>query len=126
MNRQISLLAIILACMAVLSACGAGGSEMDRLRAQLTERPWSADISEGTSARYFFRTDGTFTCETSVTAQGQSRAFSRGGSYTIAEADNGWKICLQYDRADFTVEIACGEAESGYRLSVAGCTLTQE
>lgn len=125
MSRWLSPLAVLLVCAVVLAACSADGGETDRLRAHLTERPWSADISEGTSARYFFGRDGTFICETSVTAQGQSGAFSRSGSYTIEEADNGWWICLQYDQADFTVKIACEKAESGYWLSVAGCALKQ-
>ena len=125
MRKKITWLAMLTALLLTLCACASGGAEA-QLKRQLTSGPWLTDLSEGTTAAYTFTKDGSFTCEASIAAGGESGALSRSGSYTVELTQTGAVVHLQYPNVSYVVDILCTESGSGYDMSVAGCAMYQK
>ena len=126
--RKITLLVlcILLAMACVFTGCGKAAAPAEVVKKELQSAPWYADMSEGTTAKYTFSKDGTFTCDATVTLEGQSASVSREGNFAVAEIDGTVVVVLSYPHVGTEVELTVQATETGYAYWVAGCQLYQK
>lgn len=117
--------AMLLVAVMMLTACGGQDTAEKIIKKQLTSGTWYADMSIGTTAGYTFSKDGSFTCETTVTLDGQHAELTRGGSYEILTEGEDVKVSLSFEGAGYLVEIVCTANGDSYDFAIAGCTMYQ-
>jgi len=122
----ICVLSILLIFSLGLSACGADETPTGIVKKQLTDAPWSVDMSEGTTAVYTFTSKGEFTCDATMTVGEQSASLSRSGTYEIKEVGETVTVYLMYPNVTYLVEIQCNKEDSGYSFVIAGCPMYQQ
>ena len=126
--RKIALLVlcILLAAACVLTGCGSAATPAEVVKKELQSGPWYADMSEGTTAKYTFSKDGTFTCDATVTLEGQSASVSREGNFAVAEIEGTVVVVLSYPHVGTEVELTVQATENGFAYWIAGCQLYQK
>lgn len=122
----IVLLCILLAGTCLFTGCGKNASPAEVVKKELQSGPWYADMSEGTTAAYTFRKDDTFTCDATVTLEGQSATVSREGNFAVAEIDGTVVVVLSYPHVGTEVELTVQATEKGYAYWIAGCPMYQK
>lgn len=120
MMKKVTLL--ILSAVLIL-LCGCARTQPQKLADALIASSWKAELSEGTTAVYTFQKDGTFRCDASAVLDGKTANITKTGAYTIEETENAAAVHLQYENAQYIVDIVCTKDAQGYQLSVAGCNL---
>lgn len=120
------LLCILLTCGCLLTGCGQDDSSTGVVKKELTSAPWYVDMSAGTTAKYTFTKDGEFTCDATVTLEGQSATVSREGNYAVAEIEGAVVVVLSYPHVGTEVELTVETTESGYAYWIAGCPMYQK
>ena len=118
--KKVTLLLLSVLLFA-LCACAAGAPK--RLADVLTASAWKTELSEGTTAVYTFEADGTFRCDASAVLDGKTANITKSGVYTVDETENAAAVHLQYENAQYIVDIVCTKDAQGYHLSIAGCDL---
>ena len=124
--KFVKVLSILLMAAFLLCACGADNSPSGIVKKQLTSAPWSADMSEGTTAQYTFTKEGEFTCDTTISLGEQSASLSRSGTYEIQEVNGEVAVYLMYPDVTYLVEITCTENGGSYDFVIAGCEMYQK
>lgn len=119
------IMIVLLTAALTLTACGSQDTAEKIIKKQLTSGVWYADMSLGTTAGYTFSRDGSFTCETAVTLEGEHAELTRGGSYEIVAEGESAKVYLAFEGAGYLVEIVCTANDGGYDFAIAGCTMYQ-
>ena len=120
MMKKVTLL-LLSVLLTALCACAAGAPKS--LKEALTACSWKAELSEGTTAVYTFKADGTFRCDASAVLDGKTANITKSGVYTVDEDENTAAVHLQYENAEYIVDISCTKNAQGYQLSIAGCDL---
>lgn len=120
------IIALSLILVFMLAACGGESKPEDIVKKQLASGTWYADMSMGTTAGYTFQKDGSFTCDTAVTLEGQSVSLTRGGTYEILPSGEGVMVALAFAEAGYLVEITCTENGDGFDFEIAGCAMYQK
>ena len=120
------LLCILLMGSLCLTACGNNAAPAEVVKKELQSGPWYADMSEGTVGKYTFTKDGAFTCDATVTLEGQSAAFSRSGVYAVEEINGQVVVMLCYPENGYEVELTVQKTNSGYAYWIAGCPMYQK
>ncbi len=120
------LLCILLVGTCLLAGCGGDRSPAEVVKKELQSGPWYVDMSEGTTAKYTFSKDGSFTCDAIVTLEGQSATVSREGNFAVAEISGAVKVVLSYPHVGTEVELTVQVTESGYAYWIAGCPMYQK
>ena len=120
------LLCILLVLSCCLVGCGGDTSPSGVVKKELQSGPWYVDMSEGTQAKYTFSKDGTFTCDATVTLEGQSATVSRGGNFAVAEINGAVVVVLSYPHVGTEVELTVQVTENGYAYWIAGCPMYQK
>ena len=120
MMKKVTLL--FLSALLIL-LCGCARAQPQTLADVLTASSWKAELSEGTTAVYTFGTDGTFRCDASAVLDGKTASITKSGVYTVDETENAAAVHLQYENAQYIVDIVCTKDTQGYHLSIAGCGL---
>lgn len=119
------IMMMLLAAVLILTACGSQDTAEKIIKKQLTSGVWYADMSLGTTAGYTFSKDGSFTCETAVTLEGEHAELTRGGSYEILTEGENVTVYLAFEGAGYLVEIVCTANGDNYDFVIAGCTMYQ-
>ena len=120
------LLCILLVTACLLTGCGKDATPAEIVKKELESGPWYADMSEGTQAKYTFSKDGTFSCDATVTLEGQSATVSREGNFAVAEINGAVVVVLSYPHVGTEVELTVQVTENGYAYWIAGCPLYQK
>ena len=120
------LLCILLAATCMLTGCGKNASPAEVVKKELQSGPWYADMSEGTHAKYTFSRNGSFSCDATVTLEGQSATVSRQGNYAGAEINGAVVVVLSYPHVGTEVELTVQATETGYTYWIAGCPMYQK
>lgn len=120
------LLCILLVTACLLTGCGKDATPAEIVKKELESGPWYADMSEGTQAKYTFSKDGTFSCDATVTLEGQSASVSREGNFAVAEINGAVVVVLSYPHVGTEVELTVQVTENGYAYWIAGCPLYQK
>ena len=120
------LLCILLVTACLLTGCGKDATPAEIVKKELESGPWYADMSEGTQAKYTFSKDGTFSCDATVTLEGQSATVSREGNFAVAEINGAVVVVLSYPHVGAEVELTVQVTENGYAYWIAGCPLYQK
>ena len=120
------LLCILLVTACLLTGCGKDATPAEIVKKELESGPWYADMSEGTQAKYTFSKDGTFSCDATVTLEGQSASVSREGNFAVAEINGAVVVVLSYPHVGTEVELTVQVTENGYTYWIAGCPLYQK
>ena len=120
------LLCILLVTACLLTGCGKDATPAEIVKKELESGPWYADMSEGTQAKYTFSKNGTFSCDATVTLEGQSASVSREGNFAVAEINGAVVVILSYPHVGTEVELTVQVTENGYAYWIAGCPLYQK
>ena len=120
------LLCILLVTACLLTGCGKDATPAEIVKKELESGPWYADMSEGTQAKYTFSKNGTFSCDATVTLEGQSASVSREGNFAVAEINGAVVVVLSYPHVGTEVELTVQVTENGYAYWIAGCPLYQK
>ena len=120
------LLCILLVTACLLTGCGKDATPAGIVKKELESGPWYADMSEGTQAKYTFSKNGTFSCDATVTLEGQSASVSREGNFAVAEINGAVVVILSYPHVGTEVELTVQVTENGYAYWIAGCPLYQK
>lgn len=109
--------------VALILLCGCVRTQPQTLADELIASSWKVELSEGTTAVYTFQSDGTFRCDASAVLNGKTADITKTGIYTVDENESAAEVHLQYENAEYIVDISCAKNAQGYQLSIAGCDL---